>query len=188
MYNVDEVFEILKKNKITSHKESVRRWLRQGVIRGISPSTRKEGWQIPKESVESFLSERLPDVIKTDIAIENAETNETYVVKEAKERARVEMWYEVTNKNIWEGYIEIKRTQLRECISHRRYSKELEQSVWEACVANSKAYSKPRVSYLLEAFKFDGKRLLFDQSFAEKEEQVIFAIIEYVRASRKQVN
>jgi hypothetical protein len=33
-------------------------------------------------------------------------------------------------------------------------------AVWEACIANSRAYKKPHVSYLLEAFGFDQQRLL----------------------------
>jgi hypothetical protein len=51
-------------------------------------------------------------------------------------------------------------------------------------VTNSRAYKKPRVSYLLEAFGFEGKRLLLDRNFSSLEEQVIFSIIEYVRRSR----
>ena len=35
-YNVDEAFEILKENKTTTHKESIRRWLRTGVMKGVA--------------------------------------------------------------------------------------------------------------------------------------------------------
>lgn len=183
MYTVDDVFEQLKAYKITTHKESVRRWLRQGIIQGISPASRKEGWLIPKESLEAFLKERLP--VFQDPTEKDAPPNTTDVVKEVKEQARVEMWLELANKNIWEGYVEIKKSRVHECIVHRGYSKTLETAVWEACVTNSRAYKKPRVSYLLDAFGFDRQRLLLDQDFADREEQVIFAIIDYVRESLK---
>jgi hypothetical protein len=65
MYSVDEVLEILKTYKITTHKESVRRWLRQDVIKGIAPSSRKEGWQIPKEALDDFVQQRLPNFYTT---------------------------------------------------------------------------------------------------------------------------
>lgn len=195
MYNVDEVFEMLKAYKITTHKESVRRWLRQGTIKGIAPASRKEGWLIPKEALDDFLQQRLPDAYKTDVLTTEEKYNKTIVakksnsdhttfdVKEVKERIRTDMWRELVNKNIWEGYVELKKTRVHECIQHRRYSKELEDEVWQRCVANSRAYKKPRVSYLLEAFGFEGKRLLLDRNFEDLEEQVIFAIIEYVRTS-----
>jgi hypothetical protein len=37
---------------------------------------------------------------------------------------------------------------------------------------------------LLDAFGFDGQRLLYDQNFDDREEQIIFAIIEYVRKKK----
>lgn len=40
-YSVKEAFKILKDYKVTSHEESVRRWLRNGTIKGIQPQTRK---------------------------------------------------------------------------------------------------------------------------------------------------
>ena len=37
-YSVNEVFERLKALKITSHEESVRRWLRTGKLKGYQSS------------------------------------------------------------------------------------------------------------------------------------------------------
>jgi len=192
MYSVDKAFDLLKAYKITTNKESVRRWLRQGVIKAPAPSSRKEGWKIPKEALDDFLQQRLPDVYpkerpinKTIVANESILVNTTLDVKGVEEQTRAKMWRELARKNIWEGYVELKKTRIRECIEHRRYSKKLEMEVWQRCVANSRAYSKPRVSYLLEAFSFEGKRLLLDQNFADLEEQVIFAIIEHVRINSR---
>jgi len=50
--NVDEAFEILKEYKITTHKESVRRWLREGYIQTNSPVSKKEGWRIKQSDVK----------------------------------------------------------------------------------------------------------------------------------------
>lgn len=72
----------------------------------------------------------------------------------SKEEIRAEMWYELARKNIWEGYIEIKKTQLVECIKHIKGSNDLKNEVWNRCVKNSNTYSKPRVNFLLEAFGF----------------------------------
>jgi hypothetical protein len=180
MYSVDEVFELLKTYKITTHKESIRRWLRQGDLKGIAPSSRKEGWLIPKKALDDFLQQRLPEDYTTSVA---KESNTTIVEKEIKERIRADMWIELATKNIWEGYVELKKKRIHSCIRHRNDSKDLEAAVWQACEANSRAYSKPRVFYLLEAFGFEGKRLLLDKNFEDLEEQVIFAIIEHVRLS-----
>ncbi|MGP7819739.1 helix-turn-helix domain-containing protein [Niallia sp. 01092] len=177
LYTVQEVFEILKENKITSHIESVRRWLRDGTIEGIPPIFRKEGWKVTKESLDQFLEERLPTSFTTNDVKRN---NKTSIVLN-KEQIRAEMWMELAQKNIWEGYVEIKKGQLHECIQHRKYSKQLEERVWKCCVANSPAYKRPRVFYLLEAFFFEGERLLLDPRFERLEEQMLFSIIEYVR-------
>jgi len=34
---------------------------------------------------------------------------------------------------------------------------------------------------MVESFKFEGQRLLIDKNFESLEEQIVFAIIEYVR-------
>lgn len=80
--------------------------------------------------------------------------------------------------------MEIKKNRINECIDHRSYSKELAQEVWERCEENSKAYKQPRILYLLEAFLFEGQRLLLDQNFASLDEQILFPIIEHVRKNR----
>jgi hypothetical protein len=108
---------------------------------------------------------------------ESASSNTVSDINELEKRVRADMWRELVNKNIWEGYVELKKTRIHECIMHRRYSKQLEEEVWQRCVANSRAYKKPRVSYLLEAFGFEGRRLLLDHNFSSLEEQVIFSII-----------
>ena len=182
MHSVEEAFELLKLNKITTNKESVRRWLRQGVIKGIAPSSKKEGWIIPEDNLNEFIRSRLPDSYATN---DVKETNATNVVKgEIEKGTRAEMWFELAKKGIWEGFIEIKKSQIRECVRHRKYPEELAEKVWEACVNNSKAYKKPRVTYLLEAFAFGGKRLFLDKKFESLEEQIVFPLIEYVRKSK----
>jgi hypothetical protein len=181
-YNVDEAFEILKENKITTHKESIRRWLRTGVLKGIAPTSRKEGWQIPKRELREFIQQRLPESY-TKIVVK--EINDDYttnvVTDQVKDQIRAEMWRELARKNLFEGFIEIKKSLVRECIQHKKYSKQLENEVWQRCISNSREYSKPRIPYLLEAFKFEGQRLLLDKNFESLDEQIVFSIIEYVR-------
>lgn len=70
----------------------------------------------------------------------------------------MEMWRELDKKNLFEGFIEIKKSLVRECIQHIKYSKELENEVWQ--------------------------RLLLDKNFEALEEQIMFSMIEYVRNNR----
>ncbi|QWC25138.1 hypothetical protein KJK41_22175 (plasmid) [Bacillus haikouensis] len=186
IYNVDEAFEVLKANKLTTHKESVRRWLRQGLIKGTPPTSRKEGWKISAESLNEFMKKRLPEIPTKDVVKEKPEVYVSKSVQEIEEDVRASIWFELANKHIWEGFIEIKKTRIRECIKHRRYSSKLEEAVWKACLENSRAYSKPRVFYLLGAFGFDRERILMDTNFGDIEEQIIFPIIEYVRKKQLQ--
>lgn len=178
IYTVNEAFVVLKANKITSNIESVRRWLRNGDIEGIAPTSRKDGWKVTHAALERFLAERLPESVITTNDVK--EDNATSVVIDT-ETVRAQMWYEITRKNIWEDYVPIKKAALKAAAEHRQYSQALVDEVWERCIANSKAYKQPRVSYLLDAFSFEGQRLKFDMDFATKEEQAVYAIFEYVK-------
>ncbi|EAD5894994.1 hypothetical protein EZL50_15800, partial [Listeria monocytogenes] len=119
VYSVNETFDVLKANKITSNIESVRRWLRQGEIEGVAPTSRKEGWKVTHEALERFLAERLPETIAipetapTNTTIDVLETNETNVVLD-EEAIRAQMWVEITRKNIWEGYVQVKKLLLKQ--------------------------------------------------------------------------
>lgn len=179
-YTVNEAFDVLKANKITSNIESVRRWLRQGEIEGIAPTSRKEGWKVTHEALERFLADRLPEK-SVPYTFDREENKNTTNVVIDRDDIRAQMWHEITSKNIWEGYVLIKRSMLKQAAEHRYYIPALIETVWERCVANSSAYKQPRVSYLLDAFLFDGKRVLMDKSFASTEEQVAYALIEHVK-------
>ena len=180
VYDIDQTFDILKRYKLTTNKESVRRWLRAGVIKGIQPVNRKEGWKVRKDDLEGFIKSRMPSV---DVMSELSESSNitNFVKEEIEQNARAKMWWELVRKNIFEGYIEIKKNRINECIQHRKYSKELAEKVWLRCIENSKSYKKPRISYLLEAFLFESQRIMLDENFANREERTLFAIIEYVR-------
>ena len=58
-YTVNETFEVLKEYKVTSNVESVRRWLRDGTIKGIAPTSRKEGWKVTQTDLDAFLTDRV---------------------------------------------------------------------------------------------------------------------------------
>src|SRR5699024_11469324 len=85
-YNVEEAFHILKQNKITTNEESVRRWLREGTIKGITPASRKEGWLIREDDLYFFIRNRLPDET-FDIS--------GYTTNDVKEAIRADMWWEL---------------------------------------------------------------------------------------------
>ena len=181
IYDVQEVFEILKENKITTNVESVRRWLRNGTIEGMPPLTRKFGWKVTEKSLDKFLAERLPQQFTT---LNNANEDEQETVikledSEVRTKAREEMWWELINKNIFENYIVIEKDELNEFGERVNCPIDLVEDIWErAC--NETASKTPRIFYLLEAFRFEGKRIILDTKLKDIREQIIYGIIEHV--------
>lgn len=179
LYTVEEAFKLLQEYKITSHQESVRRWLREGKIKGIPPKSRKDGWMIEEHDLVSFVQSRMPDSLATDIL------NTTNDVKELDPaEIRETMWWELVSKNIFESMLEVKKNQVRECVSHLRMSEEFESYAWDIIQAHKHGYATPRIPYLLEAALFDGQRIALDATYEAKEEQIIFAVLEYIRKQR----
>lgn len=175
-YNVNQAFELLKEYKITTHKESVRRWLRIGTLKGEAPLCRKEGWKISEKDLWDFIHARLPEKIHSF-----SKPNTTNVLlDEQKESIRAEMWWEIVNQNVFADFIEIKKSRLRECINHNRQSTKFAEYVWSDIKSKS-WYAQPRIPYLLDAFLYDGKRIKFDESYESLEEKIIFPLIEYIR-------
>jgi len=172
-YDVAEAFKILKKNKITTNEESVRRWLRIGTLQGITPASRKEGWLIREDDLKAFIRSRLPE----DNTIND-------VKKMDREIIRTEMWHELTSKFIFEGMFEPKRKQIKECVAHLGFSKNFEQYVWRRISEHTLGYRTPRIPYLLEAFMFDGQRIRLDEKYEAFEEKILYALLEYLRQER----
>ncbi|MFC7064238.1 hypothetical protein [Halobacillus seohaensis] len=177
-YNVDQALEKLKHYKITTHKESLRRWLRNGTLKGMAPTSRKEGWRINESDLWAFIQERVPEEL-----VES--TNATNVVKDNNDResVRAEMWWEMVRKNMFEGSMDVKKMDIKACIEHNKHSKDFEAYVWEK-INEHTWQAKPRILYLLDAFLFNGHRIKMDHSFEELEEQILFPLIEYLRRKR----
>jgi len=171
-YDVAEAFAILKTNKITTSEESVRRWLRQGIIQGIAPASRKEGWLIQEDNLQAFIYSRLPSHTTNDVKDWD------------KESIRAEMWHELTSKFIFEGMFEPKKKQLKDCVTHLGLSKDFEQYAWKRISEHTLGYRSPRIPYLLEAFMFDGRRIRLDETYEVFEEKVLYALLEYLRLER----
>lgn len=181
-YTVDEALSILSEAKITSNKETLRRWLRNGVIGGTPPKSKKEGWRIPEEDLYGFIYTRIPESVEITINTTNEVKNENAPLPD-REAVRTEMWWELVNKWIYEGNIEIKKTWVAQCIEHNRHSKEFETYVWNTFQEKS-PYYKPRIYYLLDACEFDGQRIPLDKSYSSLHEQILYPVIEYLRKKR----
>ena len=175
-YSVHEAFQKLRALKITSNEESVRRWLRTGKLTGYQQS-KKQGWRITEEALQHFIDQRLPAFD----AIQEQSVNTTIVVKE---EIREQMWFEIVQRNIFEGFIEIKKSRLKECIEHKDYSKEFFIYCWDQLTQKNRNYAVPRVPYLLDAFLYDSKRIKMDEDYELLEEKVLFALIEYLRVQK----
>ncbi|WP_240377186.1 helix-turn-helix domain-containing protein [Bacillus piscicola] len=125
--------------------------------------------------------EALGSAIKR-LAFHHLNNNEKQEVE--SENIRSEIWWELVRKNFLEGYIELKKVQVMECIRHRGYSQKFGDSVWEEVSTHKRGYSTPRVPYLLDAFLYNNERILMDQEFEYIEEKVLFALIEHIRKNR----
>ena len=184
-YSVNEDFKRLKALKITSNEESVRRWLRTGKLKGYQNS-KKQGWIIREEDLQQFINERLPDFNATNVVLNNTtdeeSVNTTNVV--LKEAIREQMWYQIVHRNIFEGFIDIKKSRLKDCIEHKRYSKDFFTYCWDQLSQKNQGSAIPRVPYLLDAFLYDSKRIKMDNTYELLEEQVVFALIEYLRVQK----
>jgi len=176
-YTIREAFDILRQNKITTHEESVRRWLRQGVIRGIPPETRRDGWRISKEDLLAFIRSRLP---------EEPETNKGNATNDLddQEAIRTEMWWELARKYIFEGAIEPKRKQIKACVEHKRYSPVFEKEAWAIISRHTMGYAKPHIPYLLDAFLFNGKRIKMGHHYEGRDERILYALLEHIRQEK----
>ncbi|WP_031424876.1 helix-turn-helix domain-containing protein [Exiguobacterium sp. NG55] len=196
MYTIDEAFEILSKNKLTSHKETVRNWVRKGVIQAEPLESRKKGYRISEEALEQFIKERMPegwemypesvkgearDVVKNE---EEALYHVEVDIEAIKERAREEMWYELLGKFVFEDYFVLKKSEVKAAVEHMRYSKEFGAKVWDRCSKHTWGHATPRVPYLLDYFMFEGKRIPFNKDFGGRDEQIIYALIEKIRLDK----
>ncbi|HHQ2479473.1 TPA: helix-turn-helix domain-containing protein [Bacillus cereus] len=63
-YNVNEALEVLKSYDITSSKQMITRWLREGKILGEVSVNRKEGWRIHEKDLEDFIERMKPGLRK----------------------------------------------------------------------------------------------------------------------------
>lgn len=179
MYNVEDAFSLLKTYKITTHMESVRRWLREGTIKGIPPKSRKEGWLIREDDLYAFIRSRLPD----DVI--QAPSHTTNDAKETdREAIRAEMWWELVGKNIFEDILYVKKAHVRDAVAHMGLSKAFETYAWESIREHKRGYATPRIPYLLDAALFDGRRILLDTTYESKNEQIMFAVLEYLRQKK----
>lgn len=179
LYSANEAFTLLESYKITTHEESVRRWLRQGIIKGIPPVSRKEGWLIRETDLYAFIRSRLPDDVSPET---NNTTND--VKEHNKEAIRTEMWWEMANKYIFEGFIEPKKSKIQECIEHKGHSKDLEAYIWNAITEHKMGYAKPHIPYLLDAFLFNEDRIKLDENYELFEEKILYALIEHLRKKK----
>lgn len=150
-----------------------------GITKKVSITLNEDTWeQIEQEKQEKDISQS---------AVLRSIIEERYKPVEDKEQIRAGMWFELAKKNIFESYVEIKESDVKACVKHWKYPNELKVEVWQRCKENSKeqGYKKVGVKYLLDAFLFEGERLLLNQNFDSLEEQIIFSIIRYVWLNEK---
>ena len=188
-YSVEEAFLILRHNRITSNKESLKRWLRQGKLLGEKGGgPKKNGWIIQEKDLRTFIQERLPEglslstsLMPTEHSSCSAEDMEAY-----RAEGRLDMWRQITSLNIWQGRFEFKKRFVEECIQHLRIeNRDLHQYIMDSMLSHKKGYAKPGVLYLLDKCKFDGHILDFALQYGGIDEQITFSVIDYLRTQYK---
>ncbi|MFC6038932.1 hypothetical protein ACFPYN_05625 [Paenisporosarcina macmurdoensis] len=188
-FSVDEAFTILQNNKITSNKESVKRWLRQGKLMGTKGGgPKKNGWMIKESDLRAYLHDRLPAgfALSTNL-ISTAAGNCSDAERDFyREEGRFEMWKQITSLNIWQGRFEFKKRFVEECIQHLRIeNRDLRQYIMDSMLSHKKGYAKPGVLYLQDKCKFDGHILDFARQYGGIDEQITFSVIDYLRTQYK---
>lgn len=177
-YELDELFDILKQKKITTNKESVRRWLRQGKLKGTKGAgTRKNSWWVTKEELQRFLAERLPEdatAASRDVACSEA------AKEQLREEGRNEILDLLARKNLWEGRRVFKKSIVREALN-RIGNDEARAYIMNRIMQHKAGYATPGVLYLFNHFEFEGERLAFDQRFGLLDEQIIYPLVDYLR-------
>ncbi|AQQ55275.1 hypothetical protein [Planococcus lenghuensis] len=186
-YELDELFEVLKRHKITTNKESVRHWLREGKITGSKGAGPKQnGWLVTEADLLSFLKERLPEHVTPELPGEDQSTTTVVLTEEEKEaireETRQELLEQLAAKQIWEGRFQLKKSFVNACLDHRRIeNRELRTYILNRIMQYKGGYATPGVLYLLDTFNFDGERLSFDSNFGSLDEQIVFSLIEHLR-------
>lgn len=180
VYELDEVFDILKKHHITTHKESVRRWLRQGKIDGTKGAgPKRNGWQVTEEALQRFLDDRLPPDFQKmmDAAPVSEEAKEGF-----REEGRQDVLDRLAARNIWEGRFVFRKKGIMDCLDHRRIENPATRDyILNRILGHKRGYVTPGVVYILNTFNFEGNRLVFDEDFSSLEEQITFSLVEYLR-------
>lgn len=112
-----------------------------------------------------------------NIAIDNLNT--TKDVHHEKE-ILAEMWWELARKPCLRTFSMF----VRQYVEHMGLSKAFEAMLQK----HKRGYTTPKIPYLLEAALFDGQRILPDRNYESIEEQVMFAVLEYIRQKKTAKN
>ena len=189
-YTVQEAFTLLKRYGLAEHIEVVRRWLRQGTLKGTPPVKRREGWRIEEEDLQAFILARAPGLADLN-AIENQNT--TNVVKQQpldvaaiQEEARIAYWWELIGRFIFEDFIEVRRSVVKDILEVRPYEEASKASVLADVFRDVPKGKKLRVNYLHGAFPFRGQRVAFNAQSPDREEEIAGRLLDAVWARRRQ--
>ncbi len=88
---VQEALELLKNEGITESDQVVRRWLREGKLKGVRSTNRKEGWRVDLNHLKQFINERKPVDITTELTKTIKTLREAYEeVKSEREALKIE--------------------------------------------------------------------------------------------------
>jgi hypothetical protein len=187
-YTVQEVFEKLKYYGLAEHIEVVRRWLRNGDLKGTPPLKRREGWRIDPEDLNAFIASRAPGL--AEIQLFSHTTNvvkESHDVYKIKREAQEELWWELVQKFIFESHVDVKQSLVKELLSTRPYTEDTNPKILQDLYEDVPKGKKLRVYLLHGAFPFRGERVSFDMKAADIEEEIAGRLIDTIWLKRRSI-
>lgn len=99
MLSVPEAVALLGEYRIHHSEQMLRRWLRQGKIRGEPPTSRKRGWRIPAEEVWGLIMAPAMEGTPYEYGIDD-QTMIERLIEENKELKNVVSELERENKGL----------------------------------------------------------------------------------------
>lgn len=141
--------------------------------------SKKEWLASDRGRTAAFSEGRVPNILQENtinVVISEAE------IERLREEGRNDILNRLAARHIWEGRFVFKKKWVNECLDHRRMTNKSTRSyILNRMIQHKQDYAAPGVLYMLDTFNFEGIKLKMDDSFSALDEQITFALIEYLR-------
>lgn len=153
-----------------------------GITKKVSLTLTNDVWQFIEnaESKSKFLRKIITKAFQEQNDVQPVKASRVLNEEEVKENAREELWWELVQKFIFEGKVEIGKKSIRELLDHRKISNIMQEKIIGNLFQDVKKGKKLEIYYLHGYFFFQKKRIPFHPDFEPLVECVGMALIESV--------